>query len=324
MLSLLLLLACAPAPTTNGQPRTLTLAGYTTPREVYGQAVLPGFAKMWKAKTGSDVTFVESYQGSSAQARAVRDGLEADVVALSLDQDVDMLEDAGLVKHNWRGATNGGIVTYSLAVIAVRPGNPKNLRDWPDLARPDVSVLTPNVRTSGGARWNVLAIWGSALRQRPQVNDPEQLLSRILANVPVQDAGARESLLTFEKGIGDAAITYENEALLARHEGHAITYVVPPSTILIENPIAVVDAYAQKHGNADLAAAFVEYCLSSEAQRAYASFGLRPIAAADTPPDLPIAEDGFTVKDLGGWDKLQTEIFATGAAYDRALAAAGK
>src|SRR5262245_3934239 len=137
--------------------RTLTLAGYTTPREAYESAIFPAFAAEWKAKTGEDVSFEATWQGSGAQARAVKEGLEADLVALSLDPDVKVLEDAGLVTHDWRGGPDGGIVTRSLAVIAVRPGNPKGVADWPDLARADVEVLTPNVRTSGGAMWNVLA-----------------------------------------------------------------------------------------------------------------------------------------------------------------------
>jgi len=333
-----LLLACggppAPqaAPSSTGGPaakaRTLTLAAYTTPREAYGQAILPGFAKYWQGKTGQTVTFEESYQGSGAQARAVKEGFEADVVALSLDPDVATLSEAGLITHDWRAVGQGGMVTRSLAVIAVRPGNPNGIKDWSDLARADVDVLTPNVRTSGGAMWNVLAIWGAAARGYSGVNKGDLagakgLLGGVLSRVSVMDKGARESIVNFEKGVGDAAITYENEVLIARKDGSALDYVVPPSTILIENPMAVVDTYADKHGNADLASAFVAYCQSPEAQRAYAEYGLRPVDAAQTPADLPKPSDLFTIRDLGGWDKVKADVFAAGGVYDQALPVAG-
>lgn len=335
-LLLTLLLACG-APSEEGaaspgspsaRTRTLTLAAYTTPREAYGQAILPAFARQWMEKTGETVRFEESYQGSGAQARAVREGFEADVVALSLDPDVALLQDAGLITHDWRAVGQGGMVTQSIAVIAVRPGNPGNIQDWTDLGRADLSVLTPNVRTSGGAMWNVLAIWGAGIRGHAGVNRDDAsgataLLADVLGRVAVMDKGARESLVNFEKGVGDAAITYENEVLIARSEGVAMDYVVPPSTILIENPIAVVDVYAARHGNADLAEAFVRFCQEPEAQRAFASYGLRPVDAAQTPPELPRPRDLFTVRDLGGWGEVKARVFATGGAYDLALAATG-
>lgn len=336
MIPLLLsvLLACAPEEANAPgalKSRTLTLAAYTTPREAYGKAILPAFAKHWKEKTGEEVRFEESYQGSGAQARAVKEGFEADVVALSLDPDVAVLEEAGLITHDWRTKGSGGMVTRSIAVIAVRPGNPKNIQDWTDLARPDVEVLTPNVRTSGGAMWNVLAIWGAASRGHAGVSAGDaagaiKLLGGVLGRVSVMDKGARESIVNFEKGVGDAAITYENEVLVSKKEGKAMDYVVPPSTILIENPVAVVDAYAKKNGNEDIAAAFVDFCLTPEAQKAYAEYGLRPVDANAVPAELPTPADLFTIQDLGGWSKLKADIFAEGGVYDQAQAkgAAGK
>lgn len=333
-MTLLLLLACATetpsAPEADApaaKARTLTLAAYTTPREAYGKAILPAFAAAWKEKTGETVTFEESYQGSGAQARAVKEGFEADVVALSLDPDVKLLEDAGLITHDWRARPWGGMVSQSIAVAAVRPGNPKKIQDWNDLARADVEVLTPNVRTSGGAMWNVLAIWGAGLRGHAGVKagdtaGAEALLTGVLGRVSVMDKGARESIVNFEKGVGDAAITYENEVLVAKQEGKAMDYVVPPSTVVIENPIAVVDAYAKKNGNEDLAAAFVDFCLSAEAQKAFAAYGLRPSDPSAVPATLPPVTDPFTVRDLGGWAQVKDTLFADGAAYDRALAAA--
>lgn len=327
--ALLLLAACGtsdPGPTA-APARTLTLAAYTTPREAYGKAILPAFAAHWKERTGEIVTFEASYQGSGAQARAVKEGFEADVVALSLDPDVKVIEEAGLLTHDWRAGTNGGMVSRSIAVIAVRPGNPKNIRDWTDLARPDVEVLTPNVRTSGGAMWNVLAIWGAGLRGHAGVTAGDEagaigLLRGVLGRVSVMDKGARESIVNFEKGVGDAAITYENEVLVARKEGREMDYVVPPSTILIENPVAVVDTYAKKHGNEDLAAAFVAFLHTPASQQAFADYGLRPVDPAAAPTDLPAPADVFTVADLGGWDVVKPKVFGDDGVYDRAAPAA--
>lgn len=323
---LILLLACAsepkpaaPPPPAEVKTRTLTLAAYTTPREAYGKAILPAFAKQWKEKHGEDVKFEESYQGSGAQARAVKEGFEADVVALSLDPDVKVVQDAGLITHDWRAAEHNGIVTQSVAAIAVRPGNPKQIKDWSDLTRKDVEVLTPNVRTSGGAMWNVLAIWGSKRTDEPGAL---KLLQGVLGRVSVMDKGARESIVNFEKGVGDAAITYENEVLVAKKEGQQMDYVVPPSTILIENPVAVVDSYAKKHGNEDLAAAFVSFLFTPEAQKAFAEYGLRPVDPSATPAGLPQPTDLFTVRDLGGWDVVKAKVFDKGGVYDQAAPAA--
>lgn len=325
------LFACGD-PSTGADPgpvtRTLTLAGYTTPREAYETAIFPAFAASWKERTGQDVRFEATWQGSGAQARAVREGLEADLVALSLDPDVQILEEAGMIRHDWRSGPHGGMVSRSLAVLAVRPGNPQAIRDWSDLTRADVSVLTPNVRTSGGAMWNVLAVWGAAIRGRvPGVAAGDEaaataLLSGILARVEVMDKGARESIVNFEKGVGDAAITYENEVLVARLAGQQLDYVIPPSTVSIENPLVVVDAYVDAHGNRDLAEAFVAYCHTAEAQRAYARFGLRPVLDEALPAGLPTPGDVFTVSELGGWDVVKPRLFGPGGAYDQAMGGA--
>ena len=326
--ALILLAACREAP---ANTRTLTLAAYTAPREAYA-AILPRFAADWEARTGQHLRFEESYQGSGAQARAVRDGFEADVVALSLDPDVRTLEDAGLVTHDWRNGPHGGMVTRSVVAIAVRPGNPEGIHDWSDLARAGVEVLTPNVRTSGGAMWNVAAVWGAA----PE-SAGEALLAGILANVQVMDKGARESLVSFERGVGDAAITYESEIRVAQAEGRAMEAVVPPRTLLIANPLVVVDTWANRHGNRDLAEAFVAYCQSPEAQAIFVAHGARAsgegrrdLGAEGVPPSAtpppgvvsPNPSGIFTIADLGGWKHLKTELFQKGGVYDRALATA--
>ena len=310
--------------------RTLTLGAYTTPREAYGKAIIPAFQRHWKQKTGQDVRFQESYLGSGAQARAIVGGFEADVAALSLEADVDSIARAGLIQRDWRAGPMQGMVSRSVVVIAVRKGNPKAVRDWDDLARRGLQVLTPNVRTSGGAKWNVCALYGAALRGGTSAakGDPaaaEGLLRGVLRNVTVMDKGARESMINFEKGVGDVAITYENEVLVGRKSGETYEYVVPRATILIENPAAVVDKYADKHGNRDLAEAFVAFLATPEAQRAYAEYGLRPVdagVAREVGKRFPAVRDLFTIRDLGGWSQVDKTLFGPAGAYERAMAAA--
>lgn len=311
----------------NESPVSITLGAYTVPREAYGKSIIPAFEKHWLAEHGQKLKVRESYLGSGAQARAIAGGFEADVAALSLQADIEKIEEAGLIPSTWKAGQHGGMVTRSVVVIGVRKGNPKNIRGWEDLARPGVSVLTPNVRTSGGAMWNVLAVYGAALRGHAGVpaGDKEaakEFLARVLRNVKIMDSSGRDSVLTFERGVGDAMITYENEILVAppdtRHE-----FVVPKGTVLIENPVAVVDGYAKQHGVLDIARAFVNFLRSPEAQRAFAEHGLRPVlpsVEAETRTKFAVVEDLFTVKDLGGWIELKKTFFAQGGIYDRALA----
>lgn len=312
--------------------RTLTLAAYTTPREVYGKKIIPAFKKMWKAETGQDVEFRESYLGSGAQSRAVLGGFEADVVALSLEPDVERLVDAGLIEHDWKAGPNKGMVTRSIVVFGVREGNPKGIAAWEDLAVDGLGVLTPNVKTSGGAMWNIAAAYGAATRghtsaRKDEPREVQELLARILKNVSIMDKGARESMLTFEHGVGDIIITYENEMRVAAMSGRKEDYVVPPSTILIENPAAVVDTYAKKHGVEDLAAAFVEFLLTPEAQAQYVEYGLRPVVEGVAPDSLsgfPKLKDVFTIDDLGGWEQATPTLFGKGAIYDEVMERAGE
>lgn len=318
----------ATGPTANRQVRTLTLGAYTTPREAYGKAIIPAFQRQWHERTGEEVRFEESYLGSGAQARAIVGGFEADVAALSLEADVETIAQAGLIRRDWRSGPHQGMVTRSVVVVAVRAGNPKGIRDWEDLGGPGLEVLTPNVRTSGGAMWNVCAIYGAALRggtSRPK-GDPtaaEALLGAVLKNVRIMDKGARESIVNFEKGVGDAAITYENEVLVGRESGQTYEYVVPRATILIENPVAVVDANADKHGNRDLADAFVAFLTTPEAQRAFTAYGLRPVdetVAAEVKDRFPAVQDLFTIRDLGGWPEAIRTLFAPDGVYERVMA----
>jgi sulfate transport system substrate-binding protein len=311
-------------------PVSLTLGGYTTPREAYS-AILPAFRDSWAKAKNVELSFKESYLGSGAQARAIAGGFEADVAALSLEPDIEVVKKAGLITQDWKTGPHSGIVSRSIVVIGVREGNPKKIKDWDDLAKPGVAVLTPNVRTSGGARWNIAAVYGAAIRGKTSAkpNDPEaatKLLGAILKNVSNMDPGARESLLQFERGVGDAIITYENEILVGKQKGQKYDYVIPSSTILIENPVAVVDKYATKHGSLEASKALVEYLATAPAQRIYAQHGLRPVldeVAKETAANYPPVSDLFTIRDLGDWAGSQTAIFDKDSAYDRALALAG-
>lgn len=317
----------AAAPSSATKKTALNFGAYTTPREAYGKAILPAFKEKFRA-SGGEVEFKESYLGSSAQARAILAGFEADVAALSLEPDIATLTKAGLVKHDWKAGPHQGMVTHSIVVIGVREGNPKNIKDWRDLARPGLQVLTPNVRTSGGAMWNVLAIYGAAIRGKAGNTAGDQagatkLLASVFSNVKIMDRGARDSMLTFERGVGDAIITYENEILVGRLEGKKYDYVTPPSTVLIENPVALVDANVDRHGTRAAAQAFLDFLWTTEAQHAYAQHGLRPVVEAvalEVKDKFSPVEDLFTIRDLGDWKEVERIVFSENGVYDQALA----
>lgn len=310
-----------------GQGVTLVLGGYTTPREAYSRAIIPAFQKYWKEKTGQTVEFQESYQGSGAQARAIVGGFDADIAALSLEEDIDTIAKAGLITHDWRTATHGGMVSTSIVVLAVRQGNPKAIANWADLARPGLNVLTPDPSTSGGAKWNIAAMYGAALRGEAGVTRDDtagaaQFLGSVFRNVTIMDKGARESITNFEKGVGDVAITYENEVLVGRQAGQTYDYVIPHSTLLIENPVAVVDKNAEKHGVKAVAEGFVAFLTTAEAQKAYAEYGLRPVdpdVARETAAKFPPVADLWTIKFLGGWPKVTSEIFGPDGIFPRTM-----
>ena len=305
----------APQASTSGEVK-LILAGYTTPREAYSE-IIPLFQAYWKQKTGQTVTFEQSYQGSGAQSRAVAEGFEADVVALSLEADLNRIEKAGLITHDWRSKPFGGMVSTSVVAFAVRQGNPKNIHDWADLAQPNLEILTPNPKTSGGAMWNILALYGSA--QRGHVNGysaddkgAQGFLLAVLKNVTVMDKGARESITNFEKGIGDVAISYENEVLVGQQAGQNYALVLPTSTIRIDNPVAVVDKYVDKHGTRQAAEGFVDFLFTKQAQEIFAKHGLRspdPEVAKETAASYPPIGDLFTIDDFGGWNKATPKFF---------------
>ena len=308
-----------------GNRVTLILGGYTTPREAYGKAIIPAFQSYWKTKTGQDVEFQESYQGSGAQSRAIAGGFEADIAALSLEGDIDKIAEAGLITNNWKAKPNNGMISTSIVVIAVRQGNPRGIKDWADLTQPRLNILTPDPKTSGGAQWNINAMYGAALRgfagvQKDDQGAAQEFLKSVFRNVSIMDKGARESITTFEKGIGDAAITYENEVLVGKQAGQAYDYVVPGSTILIENPAALVDKYVDKHGVREAAQAFLDFLWSADAQRAFSKYGLRPVdpaVAREVSSQYPTVTDLWKMDYLGGWKKVGETIYGAQGVYTR-------
>lgn len=316
---------CRGQSSNNGNKVTLILGGYTTPREAYGKAIIPAFQKYWKEKTGQDVEFQESYQGSGAQSRAIVGGFEADIAALSLEGDIDKIADAGLITHDWKARPHHAMISTSIVVIAVRQSNPKGIKDWPDIAQSGLNVLTPDPRTSGGAQWNVNAIYGAALRGYAGVPKDDkaaaaEFLKSVFHNVSIMDKGARESITTYEKGVGDVAITYENEVLVGKQAGQAYDYVVPRSTILIENPVALIDKYVDKHGVREAAEAFINFLWTPEAQRAFAKYGLRPVdqtIAQEVKSQFPPVEDLWKMDYLGGWKKVGDEIYGPQGVYSK-------
>lgn len=318
--------ACG-APEKGGNKVTLILGGYTAPREAYGKAILPAFQKYWKEKTGQDVEFQESYQGSGSQSRAIVGGFEADLAALSLEGDIDKIAEAGLITHDWKSTRSAGMVSTSIVVIAVRPGNPKGIHDWVDLANAGLNVLTPDPKTSGGAQWNINAVYGAALRgfagvPKDDKAAAQEFLKSIFRNVSIMDKGARESITNYEKGVGDVAITYENEVLVGKQAGQTYEYVIPRSTILIENPVALVDKYVDKHGVRQVAEAFINFLWSEEAQRGFAHYGLRPVdqkIAEEVKAQFPSVEDLWKIDYLGGWKPVTEEIYGPQGVYSRVI-----
>jgi sulfate transport system substrate-binding protein len=305
-------------------PATLLNASYDPTRELY-VAYNAAFAKYWKAKTGQDVKINQSHGGSGKQARAVIDGLQADVVTLALAADVDALVTRGkLLAPDWEARLPNHSAPYtSTVVFLVRKGNPKGVKDWADLVRTGVSVVTPNPKTSGGARWNYLAAWAWAHKQ-PGGTDAtaKAYLGKLYRNVPVLDTGARASLTTFaQRGVGDVLVSWENEAFLALREfgANKLEIVVPSLSILAEPSVAVVDKVALKRGTKSLAEEYLKYLYSKEGQEIVARNFYRPrdaqVAAkyAKQFPEVPLT----TVQELGGWSKLQAEHFSDGGVFDQ-------
>jgi sulfate/thiosulfate-binding protein len=306
-------------------PVTLLNASYDPTRELY-EAVNKAFAAQWLAQYGQQVQIRQSHGGSGKQARAIIDGLEADVATLALGYDVNALyTQAKLIPANWATQLPYNSAPYtSTIVFLVRKGNPKNIRDWGDLIRPGVSVITPNPKSSGGARWNFLAAWGWALRQ-PGGNDAsaQSFVAKLYKNVPVLDSGARGSTVTFvERGIGDVLLAWENEALLATKQlgGDKFDIVLPSLSILAEPPVTVVDKIADRHGTRKVAEAYLRFLYTKQGQEIIAQNYYRPRDAeiaqkyASQFPALKLV----TIADtFGGWDNAQPKYFDDGGIFDQ-------
>ena len=282
---------------------TVSLVAYSTPQAAYEKLI----AAFQKTDAGKGVTFKQSYGASGDQSRAVANGLKADIVAFSLEPDVTRLVDAKLVDPSWNGDQYQGMITDSVVVIGTRKGNPKNLKTWHDLTKAGVEVLTPNPFTSGGARWNILGAYGATSDKGANPADGAAYLQRLYDNVKVQDSSARASMQTFTGGKGDAIIAYENEMIFAQQNGQAVDYTVPDSTILIENPIAVTTNSAHP----TQAKAFLDFLHTPDGQRIYAENGYRPVVRGVGGPSFPTPPHLFTVTDVGGWSKVNKELFAT-------------
>ena len=301
-LTLLLMLAFPALAAGAAKDTKLALVAYSTPREAYGQLI----SAFQKTAAGKGVSFSQSYGASGEQSRAVAAGLDADIVAFSLAPDVSSLVQQKLVPHNWNKNKWHGMVTRSVVVFVVRDGNPKRLRTWSDLLKPGVQIVTPNPFTSGGARWNVMAAYGGALRAGKTPKQAEGYLAQMWKHVVAQPASAREGLTMFLAGRGDVFLAYENEALLARKQGQPVQFVIPKATILIENPVAVTSTSKHKAE----ANAFVKFLHTLEAQKIFAQNGYRPIVpAAARGFNFPVRPQLFTIKYVGGWAKVEKKFF---------------
>src|SRR3954449_5403688 len=288
-----------------GTKTKLSLVAYSTPQVVYDQ-VIPGFEK---TTAGNGVSFSQSYGASGDQSRAVESGLAADVVAFSLAPDMDRLVKDGLVAKDWASTPTQGLVSKSVVSLIVRKGNPKNIRTWDDLLKPGVKVLTPNPFTSGAAKWNIMAAYGAKSGGGESPSAGLAFLRQLITkHVVVQDKSGREALNNFTSGTGDVLISYENEAITAQKKGQKVDYVVPDQTISIENPIAVV----AKSQHPQEAKAFLDFALSPAAQQVFADWGYRPVdqsVFAKNKAKFPTPKGLFTIRDLGGWSKVNDQFF---------------
>jgi sulfate/thiosulfate-binding protein len=318
-LSAALLPAVAPA-----APTQLLNVSYDPTRELY-QQINSAFAKAWK----QPITIKQSHGGSGKQARAVIDGLPADVVTLALAYDIDEIAKKGLISSNWQARLpNNSTPYYSTIVLLVRHGNPKHIQDWDDLIRPDVKVITPNPKTSGGARWNYLAAWGYAQKKYGSPEKAKLFMAKLFRNVPVLDSGARGATTTFvERGQGDVLIAWENEALLATNKlaRGKFGIVVPSVSILAEPPVAVVDKVVAKHGTKDAAEAYLKFLYTPRAQDIIARNYFRPRnaqVAAKYKAQFPNMKLFTIDRNFGGWAKVQALHFNDGGLFDQEYEAA--
>jgi sulfate transport system substrate-binding protein len=301
----------------------LTLVSFAVTKQAHA-AIIPKFVAKWQKEQNQKVTFKQSYGGSGSQTRAVIDGLEADIVHLALAGDTTKIEKAGLINKGWeKESPNESIVSKSVAALVTREGNPKNIKDWSDLEKDGIALITADPKTSGVARWNFLALWNAALKKGGSDAKAQEALTKVFKNVPILTKDAREATdVFFKQGQGDALINYENEIILAGKKGEKVAYVVPAVNISIDNPIAVVDKNVAKHGTKEVAEAFVKFLFTPEAQTEFAKVGFRPVDETvakekQFADQFPKVKELATVKDLGGWADVDKKFFAKEAIFDQ-------
>ncbi len=288
-----------------GDGGSVALVAYSTPQQAFEEGIIPAFQET-SGGEGSD--FTTSFGSSGDQRRAVEAGQSADFVDLSLEPDMTSLVEEGLVDKNWNANENKGIITDSVVVFSVRPGNPEGIESWEDLVTGDVEIITPNPATSGGAKWNIMAAYGSQIAQGKSEKEALEFVAKIFENTSVLDDSARDSLQTFASGKGDVLIGYENEAIQAQDEGVDLEYIIPDDTILIENPAAVTT----EASDPATAKAFLDFIWTDEGQQLFADYGYRPVTEsvlADNTDKFPDVPGLFTIEEFGGWGTADDEFF---------------
>jgi sulfate/thiosulfate transport system substrate-binding protein len=284
---------------------SIDLVAYSTPQQAFEEGIIPAFQD---TDQGSGTDFSTSFAASGEQRDAVLAGKPADFVDLSLEPDMTALVDGKKVPEDWNQNDYKGIITDSVVTFSVRPGNPENIQDWDDLVSGDVEIITPNPATSGGAKWNMMAAYGSQIQNGASEQEALDFVGQIIANTSVLDDSARDSVQTFASGKGDVLLGYENEAIQAQDEGVDLEYIIPDDTILIENPAAVTTE-AQ---DPDAAQALLDYIWTDEGQQTFADYGYRPVVKSvleDNRDDFPEPPGLFTIQEFGGWAKVNTEFF---------------
>jgi sulfate/thiosulfate transport system substrate-binding protein len=300
----------------------LTLVSYAVTKEAFSK-IIPLFQEKWKREKGQEVKINESYGGSGTQTRAIIDGLEADVAVLALALDTGRLQKAGLINSGWeKELPNESIVTRSVVSLVTRAGNPKGIKGWSDLLKPDVAVINANPKTSGVARWNFLALWSSVIQTGGGEDKAKDFVTQVYKNTLVLAKDAREaSDIFYKKGQGDVLLNYENEVVLAAQKGETGFFsVIPQANISIDGPVAVVDKYVDKRGTREVSEAFAKFLFTPEAQREFAKVGFRPVdfdVRREFARKFPSVKSLYTVKNFGGWDAVQSKFFADSAVFDQ-------
>lgn len=283
----------------------VNLVAYSTPQQAFEEGLIPAFQK---TPEGEGTSFSTSFGGSGDQRRAVEAGQPADFVDFSLEPDMTKLVEAGLVAKDWNQNAHNGMISHSVVVLTVRPGNPKGIKGWDDIVTGDVEIITPNPATSGGAKWNIMAAYGAQLKEGKSPKEALQFVAKLIENTSVLDDSARDALQTFASGKGDVLIGYENEAIQAQESGIKLEWVIPDNTLQIENPAAVT-ADAQ---DPETAQAFLDFIWSQEGQQIFADYGYRPVdeSVLESNRDkFPAVPGLFTIEELGGWAKVDEEFF---------------